>query len=60
MANMPATFTGTDSFTGKKLTLSPGTDVDNVVSFKLDPKFDAGQLKAVCVTDIRDADKIIM
>lgn len=59
MANMPATFTGTDSFTGKKLTLSPGTDVDNVVSFKLDPKFDAGQLKAVCVTDIRDADKIV-
>jgi hypothetical protein len=60
MANMPATFTGTDALTGKKLTLSPGTDVDNVVSFKLDPKFNAKkELKAVCVTDIRNADRII-
>ncbi len=59
MSNMPATFTGTDALTGKKLTLSPGTDVDNVVSFKLDPKFVAGELKAVCVTDIREADRII-
>ncbi len=60
MSNMPATFTGTDALTGKKLTLSPGTDVDNVVSFKLDPKFNAKkELKAVCVTDIRNADIII-
>ena len=59
MSNLPATFTGTDSFTKEPLTLTPGTNVDNVVSFKLDPKTDAGELKAVCVTDIRDADKII-
>jgi hypothetical protein len=60
MSNMPATFTGTDALTGKKLTLSPGTDVDNVVSFTLDPKFDEKkELKAVCVNDIRNADRII-
>ncbi len=59
LSNLPATFTGTDSFTKKPLTLTPGTDVDNVVSFKLDPKKVAGELKAVCVTDIRNADRII-
>ncbi len=59
LSNLPATFTGTDSFTKKPLTLTPGTDVDNVVSLKLDPKKVAGELKAVCVTDIRNADRII-
>jgi hypothetical protein len=38
-----------------KLTLSRGNDVQNVVSFKLDPKFQNGNLKAVCVENITPA-----
>jgi hypothetical protein len=61
MSNLPNTFKGTDALTGDKLTLTPGTNVDRVVSFKLDPQFNENthELEAVCVTDVRDADKII-
>jgi hypothetical protein len=41
------------------LTLKPGTDVNNVVSFQLEPHFDnKGGLQAVCVKDIKPADNI--
>ena len=61
LSNLPAQFIGTDALTGDKLTLTPGTNVDRVVSFKLAPVFDedTDELEAVCVTDVRDADKII-
>ena len=34
---MPNSFTGTDSLTNQPLTLSPGNNVDNAVSFSLIP-----------------------
>ena len=58
LTDIPSKFTGTDALTNKKLTLEPGTNVNNVVSFKLDPHFDKGELQAVCVKDIKPADKI--
>jgi hypothetical protein len=60
MSNLPAKFTGTNALTGNPLTLNPGTNVQNVVSFVLEPIFGTNnQLQAVCVTDIHPADKII-
>ncbi len=61
LSNLPNQFKGTDALTGDPLTLTPGTNVDRVVSFKLAPVFDedTDELEAVCVTDVRDADKII-
>lgn len=60
MSNLPAKFTGTNALTGTPLTLNPSTNVQNVVSFVLDPLFGAkNQLQAVCVTDIHPADKVI-
>jgi len=53
-ARIPNTFTGTDSFTGDPLTLTPGNDVEDAVSFKLDPIFQGNTLVDVCVT-ITDA-----
>ena len=39
---------------------NPGNDVQQAVSFKLDPQFDmSGALQAVCVNDITDADELI-
>jgi hypothetical protein len=59
LTDIPSKFTGTDALTNKKLTLEPGTDVNNVVSFQLEPHFDnKGGLQAVCVKDIKPADKI--
>lgn len=60
MSNLPAKFTGTNALTGNPLALNPGTNVQNVVSFVLEPIFGTNnQLQAVCVTDIHPADKII-
>jgi hypothetical protein len=60
LSNLPSTFKGTNALTGAPLTLSPGTNVQNVVSFVLEPIFNnAGGLEAVCVADITPADKII-
>ncbi|HKU84473.1 MAG TPA: hypothetical protein VJP58_10570 [Candidatus Nitrosocosmicus sp.] len=57
---IPDSISGTDALTGDDLTLSPGTDVNDVVSFKLSPQFnDNDELKAVCVTDIQSADNIV-
>jgi hypothetical protein len=47
---IPSSFTGTDSLTGKPLTLTPGHNVQNVISFVLVPHFSStGALEAVCV-----------
>ncbi|VFJ13562.1 hypothetical protein [Candidatus Nitrosocosmicus franklandus] len=60
MSNLPAKFKGTNALNGNPLTLNPGTNVQNVVSFVLEPFFDnQGDLEAVCVKDIRPADKVI-
>jgi hypothetical protein len=56
---IPSSFTGTDSFTGKPLTLTPGHHVQNVVSFVLQPITQGGILQAVCVTNISPAQQIV-
>ncbi len=59
LTNIPASFSGTDALSGDDLTIEPGTDVDDVVSFKLSPQFnDDDELEAVCVTDIQSAENI--
>jgi hypothetical protein len=60
LTNIPSKFTGKDALSGDKLTLKPGTDVKDVVSFKLDPKFDGDELDAVCVTDVQSAEKVVV
>ena len=60
MTNLPAKFTGTDALSDAPLTLTPGTNMQNVVSFVLEPIFDdEDELEAVCVKDIKPADKVI-
>ncbi len=61
LTNTPSKFTGKDALSSDKLTLKPGTDARDVVSFKLDPKFkNDGELEAVCVTDVQPADKVVV
>src|SRR5829696_962801 len=51
-------FEGWDSITGEQLSMTLGEDVNDVISFKLDPVFDEENgLEAVCVTDIRSAEE---
>jgi hypothetical protein len=57
---IPSSFTDTDSLTGKPLTLTPGHNVQNVISFVLVPHFSTtGALEAVCVTSPMSAQQII-
>jgi hypothetical protein len=57
---IPSSFRGTDSLTGKPLTLTPGHNVQIVVSFVLVPHFsNTGALQAVCVTNISPAQQIV-
>ena len=58
--DIPASFSGTDALSGDDLTIEPGTDVEDVVSFKLSPQFNNDdELEAVCVTDIQSAETIV-
>ncbi len=50
-------FEGGDSITGEPLSMTLTGDVDDVISFKLDPIFGEDGLEAVCVTDIRSAEE---
>lgn len=59
LVRIPSSFTGTDALTGKPLTLTPGHNVQNVVSFVLQPIFQGSTLKAVCVDDIMPAQHIL-
>jgi hypothetical protein len=43
---------------GDEIKFKAGSDVDDVVSFKLEPKFDGDNIEAVCVTNIESADDI--
>jgi azurin len=59
LTEIPASFSSTDALSKNDLTIRPGTDVEDVVSFRLSPQFnDNDELKAVCVTDIKSADNI--
>jgi len=60
LTEIPASFSGTDALSGDDLTIEPGTEVDDAVSFKLSPQFnDDNELEAVCVTDIQSAENIV-
>jgi hypothetical protein len=68
LENVPLKFTGTsvtpvtdeeDVEFGKDIKFEAGNDVDDVVSFKLEPQLDGDDIEAVCVTDIEPADKVI-
>jgi hypothetical protein len=60
ITQIPESFSGTDALTGDDLTIEPGTDVDDVVSFKLSPQFNNDdELEAVCVTDIQSAENVV-
>lgn len=60
LTDIPASFSGTDALSGDDLIIEPGTDVEDVVSFKLSPQFnDDDELEAVCVTDIQSAENIV-
>ena len=50
-------FEGWDSITGEPLSMTLGEDVNDVISFKLDPVFGEDGLEAICVTDIRSAEE---
>jgi len=43
---------------GEEITLEPRTDVQDVVSFELEPQFDGDEIEAVCVTNIESADNV--
>jgi hypothetical protein len=55
----PATEDKDDIELGGNIRFEAGTDVEDVVSFKLEPKFDGEDIEAVCVTDIEPADDVI-
>lgn len=60
LTGIPSSFSGTDALSGDDLTIEPGTDVDDVVSFRLAPQFnDDDELEAVCVTDVQSAENIV-
>lgn len=60
ITQIPESFSGTDALTGDDLTIEPGTDVDDVVSFKLSPQFNNDdELEAVCITDIQSAENVV-
>jgi hypothetical protein len=50
-------FEGEDSITGEPVSMMLAEDVDDVISFRLDPVFGDDGLEAVCVTDIRSAEE---
>ena len=59
MHDLPFSFSGTSALTDEPLTITPGGNVEDVVSFTLEPKFDdEGNLAAVCVNDIRSAERL--
>lgn len=56
MVDVPASFAGKHSLTNQKITFDSGLDVQKVVQFNLEPKFNsANELQAVCVTNIGEA-----
>jgi hypothetical protein len=61
LLQIPNQFTSPDSLTMMEITLEPGNEVQDVVSFKLAPVFGtSNELLAVCVTDITSAENVII
>lgn len=52
--NVPSQVEDVHSLTNKPLSFNLGDKVKSAVQFRLEPKFDDGQLEAVCVTDIKE------
>ena len=60
LTKLPSSFSGTNALSEDDLTIEPGTNVEDVVSFKLAPQFnDNNELEAVCVTDLQSAENIV-
>ena len=58
ISNIPTDeFEGWNSITGEPLSIMLTGDVDDVISFKLEPVFGEEGLEAVCLTDIRSAEE---
>jgi len=56
-------FNGWDSITGNPLPITLGEDINEAISFKLNPVFggeDDDELEAICLTDIRSAEEVIL
>jgi hypothetical protein len=58
-------FEGWDSITGENVSITLGEDVNEAISFKLEPVYGGGgggededKLEAICVTDIRSAEEV--
>jgi hypothetical protein len=61
LLQIPNEFTSPDSLTMQQITLEPGNDAQDVVSFKLVPVFGpSDELLAVCVTEITSAENLII
>jgi len=59
ISEVPQTFNATHSLNNNSLTFEQGNSIDKVVTFKLQPHFDAqNAIEAVCVTDIQSAGKL--
>ena len=57
--DVPQIFNATHSLNNNSLTFEQGNSVDKVVTFKLQPHFNAqNAIEAVCVTDIQPAGKL--
>lgn len=55
IADAPSSFTGKHSLTNKEISFAPGTNIQKVVQFNLEPKFNSSnELQAVCVTHIEE------
>jgi hypothetical protein len=50
-------FEGEDSITGEPVSMMLAENIDDVISFKLDPVFGDDGLEAICLTDIRSAEE---
>ena len=58
MDDLPFSFSGTSALTDEPLTITPGGNIEDVVSFTLEPKFDNGNLAAVCVNEPTSAERL--
>jgi hypothetical protein len=58
ISNIPTDeFEGWNSITGEPLSIMLTGDVEDVISFKLEPVFGEEGLEAVCLTDTRSAEE---
>ena len=54
MAEVPQTFNATGSLSNSSLVFESGSEIDKVVTFKLEPQFDSqNNIESVCVTNIQ-------